>query len=130
MKFGHQFTRTIEATHPTISDKVGGENRKEPRLEPRFSPAPLKPPSPTPQFLCYKKLKKCLKTIPKKTEPAKNADGTLKPGEKRKLTEEQRAFVKTLNAELHELASLQWLKGPSTPGGAATVSRVGGKRRS
>jgi len=102
MKFGHQFTRTIEATHPTISDKVGGENRKEPRLEPRFSPAPLKPPSPTPQFLCYKKLKKCLKTIPKKTEPAKNADGTLKPGEKRKLTEEQRAFVKTLNAELQK----------------------------
>ena len=67
-----------------------------------FLPAPLKPPSPTPQFLCYKKLKKCLKTIPKKTEPAKNADGTLKPGEKRKLTEEQRVFVKTLNAELQK----------------------------
>ena len=63
---------------------------------------PAKTALPTPQFLCYKKLKKCLKTIPKKTEPAKNADGTLKPGEKRKLTEEQRAFVKTLNAELQK----------------------------
>merc|ERR1711966_313082 len=74
MKFGHQFTQIIEATHPNISD----------------------------QFLCYKKLKKCLNNIPEKTEPVTNADATLKPGEKRKLTEEQRIFVKTLNAELQK----------------------------
>ena len=55
-------------------------------------------PSPS-QFLCYKTLKKCLKAIP---EHKTNEDGIIRPGEKRKLTDEQRLFLKTLNAELQK----------------------------
>ena len=51
------------------------------------------------QFLCYKTLKKCLKAIP---EHKTNEDGIIRPGEKRKLTDEQRLFLKTLNAELQK----------------------------
>jgi len=53
-------------------------------------------PSPTPcatQFLCYKTLKKCLKNIPEEVSSSE----VVKPGVRRQLTEEERAFVKTLN---------------------------------
>ena len=56
-------------------------------------------PSVSDQFLCYKTLKKCLKAIP---EHKTNEDGIIRPGEKRKLTDEQRLFLKTLNAELQK----------------------------
>ena len=64
------------------------------------------PTHPTPQpflstqFLCYKTLKKCLKSIPEAFDKA--ADETPPPGRRRQLTDEQRAFVKTLNAELQK----------------------------
>ena len=56
----------------------------------------------SPQFLCYKTLKKCLKAIPEYKATTANGDTTVKPGEKRKLTDEQRLFLKTLNAELQK----------------------------
>lgn len=74
MKFGQKFTEIIAATHPSVSD----------------------------QFLCYKTLKKCLKAIPEYKATTANGDTTVKPGEKRKLTDEQRLFLKTLNAELQK----------------------------
>ena len=56
----------------------------------------------SPQFLCYKTLKKCLKAIPEYKATTANGDTTVKPGEKRKLTDEQRLFLKALNAELQK----------------------------
>ena len=56
----------------------------------------------SPQFLCYKTLKKCLKAIPEYKATTATGDTTVKPGEKRKLTDEQRLFLKTLNAELQK----------------------------
>jgi len=74
MKFGQKFTEMIAATHPSVRD----------------------------QFLCYKTLKKCLKAIPEYKATTANGDTTVKPGGKRKLTDEQRLFLKTLNAELQK----------------------------
>eukprot|EP00227_Mantoniella_beaufortii_P015614 CAMPEP_0197580750 /NCGR_PEP_ID=MMETSP1326-20131121/4463_1 /TAXON_ID=1155430 /ORGANISM="Genus nov. species nov., Strain RCC2288" /LENGTH=190 /DNA_ID=CAMNT_0043144549 /DNA_START=136 /DNA_END=704 /DNA_ORIENTATION=- len=73
MKFGHKFSEIIEATHPSVSD----------------------------QFLCYKTLKKCLKNIPEEVAGNTSAEA-VKPGVRRQLTEEERAFVKTLNQELNK----------------------------
>jgi|AntAceMinimDraft_11_1070367.scaffolds.fasta_scaffold117609_1 hypothetical protein len=82
------------------------------------SPAPL-PPF-TPQFLCYKTLKKCLKNIPEEVVKVAGPGGAggsvarrdLAPGETStlppasvrltQLTDEQRAFIKTLNNELQK----------------------------
>jgi len=92
MKFGHKFADIIEATHPSVSD----------------------------QFLCYKTLKKCLKNIPEEVVKVAGPGGAggsvarrdLAPGETStlppasvrltQLTDEQRAFIKTLNNELQK----------------------------
>ena len=62
--------------------------------------SPRAPPFLSTQFLCYKTLKKCLKSIPEAFDKA--AEDPLPPGRRRQLTDEQRAFVKTLNAELQK----------------------------
>ncbi len=66
------------------------------------------PPRRAPQFLCYKTLKKCLKSIPSPPPrpPGGGSDSTPSPPRAirraSELSESQRHFVKTLNAELQK----------------------------
>ena len=78
MKFGHQFTRTIEATHPTISDKVGGENRKEPRLEPRFFSRPAKTALPNPTVPVLQEAEEVPQNHPEEDRAGKKCGWNLK----------------------------------------------------